>query len=796
MADNIEDVILAETTRTRYLNYALSVITSRALPDVRDGLKPVQRRILYTMFEHLRVLPETKHKKSASVVGEVMGKHHPHGDLSIYEALARMAQTFSLRYPMVDGQGNFGSMDGDSPAAMRYTEVRLQHIAVEMLSELAKDTVPMRPSYDGERDEPVVLPAQLPNLLLNGVTGIAVGMATNIPPHNLREVVNALIALIDEPDLTTEKLVTRFVKGPDFPTGGEILNSRAEIIEVYKNGTGAIDYRGEYRIEEEARRKLIIITSVPYAVNKANLVSEIADHVRAGRLPQLSDVRDESTEEVRVVLELKRDASPEPVMAFIYKKTQLQTRFSVNMTVLVPTGEGDALTPRRVDLREVLVQFKAFRYEVTQRRLEFDLAQLLRRIHILEAFAKIFDALDEAIRLIRTSSNKADARTKLMVRFELDHEQAEAILETKLYRLAKLEINDILAELKEKEKLAKQLQATLKSEGKMWELIKGELTELVKAYGDKRRTKITGPVEEVVFSEEQYIVAEDSIVLVTREGWFKRQKSYTELSAVRVREGDSVGWALPASTRETLMIFTSVGRVYTMRVADITQTTGYGEAIGTKFSWTDGEHVVGVATSDGRCLPVVSEAELAALGEGDPVPPYAVAMTRGGRCLRISVAGFAEPSTVNGRLFMRTEPSFAEDRVTQVWVSDGKETVAVVTRKGRALLFAVGEINVVAGAGKGVMATKLDEGDSLLGFALLGVREGIEVETNKGRVEPIRLKKFPVTSRGGKGRELIRTGYLSRMVPLVTEVRLKAEEEASPEEGAPKPAGRRKRPES
>lgn len=792
MADQIEDVVLAETTRTRYLNYALSVITSRALPDVRDGLKPVQRRILYTMFEHLRVLPEVKHKKSASVVGEVMGKHHPHGDLSIYEALARMAQTFSLRYPMVDGQGNFGSMDGDSPAAMRYTEVRLQHIAMELLSELAKETVAMRPSYDGEREEPVVLPAQLPNLLLNGVSGIAVGMATNIPPHNLREVVNALIALIDEPDLTTEKLVTRFVKGPDFPTGGEILNSRAEIIEVYKNGTGAIDFRGEYRIEEEARRKLIVITSIPYAVNKANLVSEIAEHVRAGKLPQLSDVRDESTEEVRVVLELKRDAAPEPVMAYIYKKTQLQTRFSVNMTVLVPT-EGDVLAPRRVDLREVLVQFKAFRYEVTRKRLEFDLAALLRRIHILEAFAKIFDALDEAIRLIRTSSNKADARTKLMVRFELDHEQAEAILETKLYRLAKLEINEILAELKEKKKLAKEIQTTLKSESKMWELIKGELSELVKAYGDKRRTKITGPVEEVVFSEEQYIVAEDSIVLVTREGWFKRQKSYTELSAVRVREGDSVGWALPASTRETLMIFTSVGRVYTMRVADITQTTGYGEAIGTKFSWTDGEHVVGVATSDARCLPVVSEAHLAAVGEGEPAPPYAVAMTRGGRCVRISLAGFAEPSTVNGRLYMRTEPTFAEDRVTQVWVSDGTETAAVVTRKGRALLFAVGEINVVAGAGKGVMATKLDEGDSLLGFALLGQREGIEVETNKGRVEPIRLRKFPVTSRGGKGRELIRTGYLSRMLPLVTEIRLKTEEEAPGDEAAPKSGGRRKR---
>ena len=792
MADQIEDVVLAETTRTRYLNYALSVITSRALPDVRDGLKPVQRRILYTMFEHLRVLPEVKHKKSASVVGEVMGKHHPHGDLSIYEALARMAQTFSLRYPMVDGQGNFGSMDGDSPAAMRYTEVRLQHIAMELLSELAKETVAMRPSYDGEREEPVVLPAQLPNLLLNGVSGIAVGMATNIPPHNLREVVNALIALIDEPDLTTEKLVTRFVKGPDFPTGGEILNSRAEIIEVYKNGTGAIDFRGEYRLEEEARRKLIIITSIPYAVNKANLVAEIAEHVRAGKLPQLSDVRDESTEEVRVVLELKRDASPEPVMAYIYKKTQLQTRFSVNMTVLVPTGEGEVLAPQRVDLREVLVQFKAFRYEVTRKRLEYDLAQLLRRIHILEAFAKIFDALDEAIRLIRTSSNKADARTKLMARFELDHEQAEAILETKLYRLAKLEINEILSELKEKTKLAKQIQATLKSESKMWELIKGELSELVKAYGDKRRTKMTGPVEEVQVNEQDFIVAEDSIVLVTREGWFKRQKSYTDLSAVRVREGDSVGWAMPASTRETLMIFTSVGRVYTMRVADITQTTGYGEAIGTKFSWTDGEHVVGVATSDRRCLPEVSEEQLAAVGEGEPTPPYAVAMTRGGRCVRISLAGFAEPSTVNGRLYMRLEPTFAEDRVTQVWLSDGTETVALATRKGRALLFDVNEINVVAGAGKGVMATKLEDGDSILGFALLGALEGIEVETNKGRVEPIRLRKFPVTSRGGKGRELIRTGYLSKMLPLVTEVVLRAEEPETDE--APAKGGGRRKP--
>ena len=790
MAEKITDVVLAEATRERYLNYALSVITSRALPDVRDGLKPVQRRILYSMYEHLRLTPDAKHKKSAAVVGEVMAKHHPHGDQSIYDALARLAQDFSMRYPLVDGQGNFGSMDGDAPAAMRYTEARLQHLAVELLSELEKDTVPMVPTYDGERDEPMVLPAQVPNLLVNGVTGIAVGMATNIPPHNLKEVLGAVVALIDDPDLPIERLVAKHIKAPDFPTGGEILNSRDELIEIYRTGHGAVDYRGEYRVEDEPRRRQIVITSVPYSLNKSTLVSEIADHIRTGRLPQLVDVRDESTEEVRVVLELKRDASAEAVMAYLYKRTDLQTRFSVNMTALVPTEAGGVCTPQRLDLKQILEYFRDFRFEVTCRRLEYDLAQLRRRIHILEAFAKIFDALDEAIRLIRQSRNKADARDKLMKRFELDWDQAEAILETKLYRLARLEIDEIRAELAEKRAAAERIEETLASEAKMWELIRGELQDLAKAYGDKRRTRVTGPVEEVAFNEEQYIVAEDSIVLVTRDGWFKRQKSYTELSAVRVREGDSVGWAIPASSRETVILFSDAGRAYTLRVADVPQTTGYGEAIQTRFSLADGEHIVGVATTDPRSLPVVPDALRAQLAEGEPTPPYAVAMTRGGKCVRISLDAFREPSTVNGRLFMRTDPAFANDKVTEVHLSAGTEVACLVSRKGRALLFPVGEINVVAGAGKGVLATKLDEGDFVLGFALLSPDgEGIEVETNKGRIEPVRTRKFPTSSRAGKGREVIRSGYLARIVPRTVEIRWRVEAEPAAEPVA-EPAGR------
>ena len=785
----IEDVVLHEATRKRYLNYALSVITSRALPDVRDGLKPVQRRILYAMLHNLSLRPDAKHRKSAAVVGEVMAKYHPHGDQSIYDAMVRMAQPFSLRYPLVDGQGNFGSLDGDNAAAMRYTEAKLQHIAVELLEELKKDTVDFRANYDGTIEEPIVLPAQVPSLLINGASGIAVGMATQIPPHNLREVVKALIALIDEPELPLERLVSRrFIQGPDFPTGGEILNDRKSLTEIYRKGSGAIECRGTWELEKDGRKSLVVIDSIPYAVNKSNLVSEIAEHIRRGKLPQLVDVRDESTEDIRIVLELKRGANAEAALAYLYRKTPLQTRFNLNMTVLCPTEDPTVCVPRRADLKEVLEQFLEFRYQVVRRRLQFDLRKLEERIHILRGFAIIFAHLDEAIRIIRASEGKADARTKLIERFELDHDQAEAILETKLYRLAKLEIDQILAELEEKEREAARLRALLADDGKLWDLVKEELEAIRAAYGDPRRTRVTGPVEEVQFSAEVYIVAEDAFTIVTKDGWVKRQKSYTDVSAIRVRDDDEVRFVIPMSSKESLVLFTDRGRAYTVRGADIVMTTGYGEPIQTKFDFDDGERIVGAATTDERVLPEIGEDVLDLLTPEDPIPPYVVALTRGGRTLRVSLQAFAEPSKRNGRLYARLDKKVPNDAVVGAVISRGGEIVSLATRQGKCLLFPVDEVKVLGSAGKGVLAIKLTQKDFVLGFRLTTHRmEGLEVITSRGRDEVVRPNKFKVTSRGNRGREIIRQGTLSLVPPACVELKFRSGDEADdlPEGGEP-----------
>ena len=432
----VETISLQETARERYLSYALSVIMSRALPDIRDGLKPVQRRILYAMYANLRLTPDARYRKSAAVVGEVMGKYHPHGDTAIYDAMVRMAQDFSLRDPLVDGHGNFGSIDGDNPAAMRYTEVKLRALAVEMLEEIRQDTVDFRPNFDGSYDEPVVLPSRIPNLLVNGADGIAVGMATKIPPHNLREVADALVHLIDHPEAPVEELAQR-VPGPDFPTAGRILNTPAELLEIHRTGEGAVELRGDYGMEGKSR---IVITSVPYMVNKATLVEKIAEHIVNERVPQLSDVRDESTDDIRVVLELRRGADPEAAIAYLLRHTDLQKRYHVDMTCLVPTENPLIPAPKKVNLPEALRAFLTFRLEVVVRRLRYALERLERRIHILRGFEKLFDALDEAIKLIRASADRKDAAGRLMHRFVLDQEQADAILEIKLYRLARMEI--------------------------------------------------------------------------------------------------------------------------------------------------------------------------------------------------------------------------------------------------------------------------------------------------------------------------------------------------------------------
>jgi DNA gyrase subunit A len=776
----IVDVIpLHQTTRERYLNYALSVITSRALPDIRDGLKPVQRRILYAMYTNLRLYPDGRHRKSATVVGEVMGKYHPHGDSAIYDAMVRMAQHFSLRAPLVDGHGNFGSIDGDSPAAMRYTEAKLQPLAMEILEEIRKNTVEFRPNFDGSLFEPVVLPARFPNLLVNGASGIAVGMATNIPPHNLKEVVDALEYLVDHPQATVAELVPRFIKGPDFPTGAAILNSEAEIVRVYENGEGPIELRGQYHTETEKGKTLIIIHSIPYGVSKADLVEKIAEHVMKESVPQIIDVRDESTDEMRVVLELRRGADPDAAMAYLYRHTPLQLRFHVNMTCLVPTDNPEVGAPRKVDLGTVLRHFLDFRMDVLVRRLRYELDQLEKRIHILRGFEKIFDALDEAIRLIRSSRDKRDAAEKLMARFELDEVQTDAVLETKLYKLARLEIDSIRKELEEKERMAAELRTLLADEGARWRIIKKELAELRERFGDERRSYIEGPVEVRTYSAEDYIVNEDVYVIVTRDGWLKRQRSYTDIANIRVREGDAVTHVLGGSTRAMLGIFTNFGRAYTLRIDQLLSTSGHGEPVQKHFEFSNAERIVGVVSFDQRVLPEPAPlpADSPDLFGGDGMPdedpdgPHIVAVTSGGQGLRIPVSNFIEQSTRNGRLYARLRD---KDRVLAAYVASGTENACLASKLGHVLIFPVAQIPVVKNAAQGVIAMKLAKGDEILGFVLsTAAREGLEIETSRGRKEIVRTTKFEVSNRGNKGKCIIQRGQISRVNQQPIEVRLK-----------------------
>ncbi len=520
MDPQIQDVALSDETKRLYLNYALSVITSRALPDVRDGLKPVQRRILYAMYHELHLRPDGKPVKCARIVGDVIGKYHPHGDTAIYDALVRLAREWVMRMPLVLGQGNFGSQDGDEAAAYRYTEARLQKIAMELLTELSQKTVLFRPTFDAETTEPIVLPSRFPNLLVNGAQGIAVGMATSIPPHNLGEVIDALDLLIDNRKTPVAKLMAK-VKGPDFPTGGEIITPKDELRRIYESGQGTVKVRGEWTIDPK-KPEQIVITSIPYGLEKRTLVEKIAEIIVGRKLPPLVDVRDESTQEVRVVLEMKKTANPDLIMAYLAKNTPFQSNVQVNLTCLVPSDNPEVPTPQRLDLKQMLVHFLDFRFDTVKKRLQFDLDQLEKRLHILEGFEKVFDALDEILKIIRRSEGKADAAQKIMKRFGLDEIQTDAILELKLYRLARLEILIIREEADKKRTEAKRIKALLRSDAKLWALVKSELLELKKEYADKRRTKIA-VAEEAEFSAEDFIVDEDAIVIVSARGWVKRQ---------------------------------------------------------------------------------------------------------------------------------------------------------------------------------------------------------------------------------------------------------------------------------
>ena len=752
-----EAVALHEAAQSRYLNYALSVITSRALPDVRDGLKPVQRRILYTMWQQ-NLTADAKHRKCAKVVGDVMGNYHPHGDSALYETLVRMAQSFSLRYPLIDGSGNFGSLDGDSAAAMRYTECRLARISDEILTEIEQTTVHFRPNYDGTRTEPVVLPSRIPNLLVNGATGIAVGMATNIPPHNLGEVCTALIKLLDNPDLSSVQLA-RYVKGPDFPTGGQMLNSPDELKEIYKTGSGAIRLRATWEEGPVTRAgKTIYITSVPYTVNKSTLVERIADVALSRKLPPLVDVKDLSTEDVRIALELKRDSDEKMVMAYLFKHTPLQTSFVVNLTCLVPTDNNPEVgRPERLDLHQMLFYFLHFRLEVVTRRLTHELEALKKRVHILEGFEKVFDALDEILKIVRKSEGKADAAAQIIKRFALDADQTDAILELKIYRLARLEILVIRKELEEKRRRTRQINTLLRDEGSRWDIVRVELEEIQKKYGDARRTTISSDAEEAEYSAEDFIVEEDNVVIVSRDGWVKRQKEVKDVASTRVREGDQVMAVLAGSTRSSVVFFSNFGVAYTARITDIPASTGYGEPIQRFFKLKDREKIVASMSLDSRVAGDINTRK-----EGVAPPVHAVAVSSDGYSLRFSLEPFVEPSTRAGRRYGRV-PEGAE--FVGVAKATGDEILIAATREARAMLTRADEVNFLSGPGRGVILIKLGAGDRVLGFiASSGDRELMVVETTRGAEQTISTGKYEVTGRGGKGRELLQRGQFTRVV--------------------------------
>ncbi len=772
--DGEEAVALHEAAQARYLNYSLSVITSRALPDVRDGLKPVQRRILYTMLRE-RMLPDAKPRKCAGVVGSALKDFHPHGDSALYDALVRMAQPWQMRHNLVDGHGNFGSIDGDSAAAYRYTECRLAPPALPLLDDIRNGTVPFRPNYDGTNEEPVVLPARYPNLLVNGGAGIAVGMATNIPPHNMAETLSACLKVLADPEVKDYQLVANdAVQGPDFPTGGQVIASREQLREIYKTGSGSIKIRGTCTVDRKLKTrstKTMVISSVPYGVNKANLVEQIGQIVVQRKMALILDVRDLSAEDIRVELDLKKDADEQKVLAYLHRHTNLQVNYSYNLTCLVPTENPEVGAPSRLGLKEVLWHFLHFRLDVVTRRLRNELQGLEKRIHILEGFSLVFDALDDIIRIIRASSGKADAAKKILRKYkQLDEEQTDAILELKLYRLAKLEINLVLDELDAKRTRADEIRALLGEDDSdttasgRWGIVREELQEVLKDLGKskeaKRRTIVEAPTEEVEYSEEDFIVAEDTHLLVTRDGWVKRQKEIKEPTKSRIRDGDSVLACVAGSTRATVGFFSSAGTCYTARFADLPSSTGFGEPIQKLFKLKDGERIVAVISFDSRTLGGdINE---------DPKKPDACPMIHGfaatsdGYAMRFGLDKYQEPSTRSGRRFAR--PSAGKSVIGALKVH-GSETILAVTERCRAIVCAAEEINYLGGPGKGVRLIKVAKDDALLGFkASRGDRDLLTVETNRGAQKNISTVKYRTTARGGVGNEIQKNGRIKQII--------------------------------
>jgi DNA gyrase subunit A len=752
----ITPINLADELKSRYLNYALSVVTSRALPDVRDGLKPVQRRILYAMYKDFHLDHKSKYRKSAAVVGRVIGTYHPHGDQSVYNAMVRMAQPFSLRYPLIEGHGNFGSLDGDPAAAYRYTEVRLQKISNKLLEELDSNSVETKTNFDGATTEPTVLPSQLPTLLINGISGIAVGMATNIPPHNLKEVINACIELIYEPNITTEEL-TEIIKGPDFPTGGKITTTTKEIIKIYETGRGAIKVQATYKSKD----KIIIINSIPFGIDKTTIVEQIANIIITNKLPGLENVRDESSDNVRIVLEIK-NTTPNKVMAYLFHHTQLQTNFSVNMMGLVPHYES--VKPQRLNLKSILQHFLDFRLEILTNKLAHELRNLRKRIHILYGYDLIFEYIVEVFNIIRKSKNKTDALKTLLQEFELDRAQAQAILEMQLQRLVKIEKHTLLRELEQKLKKAAKTEALLADEDARWDLLADELEEIADEFGDKRQTRIqTKTNKNLIYDSDNYIKKEDTNIILTKDGWIKRVQQLKTSQSTLVHDGDEVISVQPGNTSACIAFFSNFGIVYVMRILDIPSVNrGYGKPIQTFFNLRDGERIISALSLDERITPPDYEVK-----EDEIPPPYMIAITLKGKAFRFPLQNYRTPTTKVGKMFCRPNK---EDEIINVSLTSKKRLLALITKQGKGLLFPLSEISVITTSRtQGVIAIKLKDKDQITASKLFNSKQNdaIQIRINNNKTINFDPKTYKVTKRASAGIQII---PLSQKFTIVKEI--------------------------
>jgi len=737
IAANVINQPIISEMRTSYLDYAMSVITSRALPDVRDGLKPVHRRILYAMKD-MGLVPGAKFRKSATVVGEVLGKYHPHGDVAVYDSMAKMAQEFSHRYPLVLGQGNFGSIDGDSPAAMRYTEAKMSRIAEALLTDLEKETVAWNPNYDATREEPNVLPAALPNLLLNGTLGIAVGMATNIPPHNLREVVAATIHLIENPEATTDDLL-EFVKGPDFPLGGVAFN-QADIKHAYSSGKGPVVVRGEAEIIDDGKKDTqIVITSIPYRVNKSELISRIADLVQEKKLEGIRDLRDESTSDIRVVVELKGTAHPQAVLNALYKHTELESTFHYNMLALV---DG---VPEMLSLVGMLEHFVAHRQEVIKRRTEFDLRKAEEREHILIGLCKALDHIDEVIAVIKKAVDIPAASLALQKKFGFSERQAAAILEMRLSKLAGLERKKLEDELSEVQALIKRLKEILSSPKKVLAVVKSELQELAEKYGDDRRTKvIKGGVQNI--SAEDLVPDEESMLLLTQGGYVKRtnpseykkqKRGGVGVVDIATKEEDVVTNFLVTNAHSDLLFFTDFGKAYQLKMYEIPEgrRATKGKSIMNFLALAGDEKVTSI-------LPVPKGAALDASS--------VVFVTEAGVVKRVAARSFSDVRR-SGIIAINLKKG---DRLVSAHHSAEGDTVSIVTAKGQSIRFEAEEVREMGRTAGGVRGMSVRKGDRVVSAEVISdvaKDASLLVIMSKGYGKRTKISEYKVQGRGGSG---------------------------------------------